>query len=1081
LKRHYSNLNKISLLLVFALLASMLTLPVGFVSATAQSDKEGKANKKQKSFGHKRETVSIKPSGKSTSLSGANKGKPADIAVDFLKQNRQKLGLAESDVTQLKEKDKYTSQHNGVTHIYLRQEIAGLEVLDSDLGINVAKDGSVINLHSSFVKDLQAAVNSNSPSLSPAQAVEAVVSHLELTLTEPLAVIETQEGAQRETIFSTGGVASEPIRARLAYQPVDDSNVRLVWNVELAEASGEHWWSISVDAANASILAGDDYVDHDNWTGAVPDVERNRNLQPRSATASASLVASTASRASLAAAAVAAPTNVIDGSTYNVFAFPFENPNDGARTLVTNPADAFASPFGWHDTNGAPGAEFTVTRGNNVHAYTDVDNNNNVDPGSDPSGGANLQFDFPFDQTQAAPASRNAAVTNLFYWNNIVHDVFYQYGFDEASGNFQVNNYGRGPVVNNVAVGGNDDVRAEAQDGSGTNNANFFTPVDGQRPRMQMFVWTYPFIRAVVVNPPSAIAGNYPATGANFGPAVTNTGLTGDVALVNDGAGVSSTDACEPLVGFPAGKIALLDRGSCDFVVKVKNAQNAGAIGAIVASNAPGDPVTMGGTDATIVIPAIMVTQASGNLYKANLPFNATLQVNQNPEPSRDSDFDAAIIGHEYGHGISNRLTGGRTVVNCLNNQEQMGEGWSDFMGLVLTTSPADTPTTQRSIGSYVSFQPATGRGIRPTPYTTDMSVNPTTYGQIGGLAIPHGVGYAWASMLWEMYWNLVEVHGYNPNVYAPWNTGGNNLAIQLVIDGMKLQPCRPGFVQGRDAIIQADQQLTGGANACLIWKAFAKRGLGASANQGSNLSSTDGTQAFDLPATCQAQIDAAPPSMTETLKPLSQSTQTLTITNNSTTHGTDLNWTITEAPSSCDAPADVQWVSVAPQNGTTAPQSSSDVAVTFDSTGLSVSQFTAKLCINSNDGDTPTIEIPLTLNSIYDFTGFFSPIANAPASNDTAAGSTVPVKFNLGNNYGPDIFAAGFPASRQIDCNTKAPLGALEPTEAPGNSSLRHDISVGGYSFNWKTDKSYAGTCRELVVQLNDGTPHSAFFNFRK
>jgi hypothetical protein len=220
--------------------------------------------------------------------------------------------------------------------------------------------------------------------------------------------------------------------------------------------------------------------------------------------------------------------------------------------------------------------------------------------------------------------------------------------------------------------------------------------------------------------------------------------------------------------------------------------------------------------------------------------------------PSRDSDFDAGVIAHEYGHGISNRLTGGRLTTSCLGNQEQMGEGWSDFIGLVLTTDPLDTSTTARGIGTYVSFQSATGNGIRPTPYTTNMSVNPSTYNTIKTAAVPHGVGYVWATMLWEMYWNLVEVHGYNPNVYEPWNTGGNNLAIQLVTDGMKLQTCSPGFVNGRDAILQADMNLTGGANQCLIWKAFAKRGLGVSATQGSNTSVRDGTEAFDIPASCE-------------------------------------------------------------------------------------------------------------------------------------------------------------------------------------------------------------------------------------
>ena len=96
------------------------------------------------------------------------------------------------------------------------------------------------------------------------------------------------------------------------------------------------------------------------------------------------------------------------------------------------------------------------------------------DAGSGPSGGAALNFDFPLNLAQAPSTYRPAAVTNLFYWNNIIHDVQYQYGFDEAAGNFQINNYGRGGL-------GNDRVHAEAQDGGGTNNANFVTPPDGQR------------------------------------------------------------------------------------------------------------------------------------------------------------------------------------------------------------------------------------------------------------------------------------------------------------------------------------------------------------------------------------------------------------------------------------------------------------------------------------------------------------------------------------------------------------------------------------------------------------------------
>jgi hypothetical protein len=241
---------------------------------------------------------------------------------------------------------------------------------------------------------------------------------------------------------------------------------------------------------------------------------------------------------------------------------------------------------------------------------------------------------------------------------------------------------------------------------------------------------------------------------------------------------------------------------------------------------------------------------------KANQPLSVTLRLNPTLSLTRDSDLDGGVIAHEYGHGISNRLTGGPAVPACLNNAEQMGEGWSDWFALTLTTHPSDTATTRRGMGTYVSFQPSDGDGIRPTPYTTDMTVNPSTYASVADVANisqPHGIGYVWNTMLWEMYWNLVDRYGYNANIYDNWTTGGNNLAMQLVMDGMKFQVCRPGFVDGRNAILQADFALTGGANACEIWRGFAKRGLGFSASQGLSTSRTDGVAAFDLPAACTA------------------------------------------------------------------------------------------------------------------------------------------------------------------------------------------------------------------------------------
>ena len=169
------------------------------------------------------------------------------------------------------------------------------------------------------------------------------------------------------------------------------------------------------------------------------------------------------------------------------------------------------------------GPEFTTTQGNNAHAYSDRDNNNQPDPGSEAQGGPTLQFDFIADYFSDQPQSyTDATVTNLFYWCNMVHDLTYQYGFNEIAGNFQVSNYGRGGV-------GGDDVRCEAQDGSGTNNANFSTPAaDGGRPRMQMFLWPglqFGMPSALTVDAPSTAAGTYGGNYARFTPAPTAAGL----------------------------------------------------------------------------------------------------------------------------------------------------------------------------------------------------------------------------------------------------------------------------------------------------------------------------------------------------------------------------------------------------------------------------------------------------------------------------------------------------------------------------------------------------------------------------
>lgn len=118
------------------------------------------------------------------------------------------------------------------------------------------------------------------------------------------------------------------------------------------------------------------------------------------------------------------------------------------------------------------------------------------------------------------------------------------------------------------------------------------------------------------------------------------------------------------------------------------------------------------------------------------------------------------------------------------------------------------------------------------------------------------------------------------------------------------------------------------------------------------------------------------------------------------------------------------------------------------------------------------------TVNVVYNFTGFFSPVSNQPFINEVKAGQGIPIKFSLGGNQGLNIFAAGYPASQQVGCADNVPVNVLEETDTAGNSTLSY--SGGTYTYNWKTEKAWAGTCRVFTIQLTDGSTHIAYFKFK-
>jgi hypothetical protein len=607
----------------------------------------------------------------------------------------KKFELTNSDIQNLYIDSEYLSKKTQLTHVYVGQQHNGIKVFNAISSVAI-KDDKVFYIGNSFIKNVQDKINSESPIITQQQAIKIVATNFKVEGIQELKLLSSQNN---KYVFDKGTSLLENIPVKLVYSSANSEELRLAWDLSLYTLDGKHNWSARVDALTGDILQHNDLVitcdfgtpghKHSNDSEHIAlEEESNFELFKKNESV------------------------MVGGAKYRVYALPAESPNHvggtaAGRTLVTDPENLTASPFGWHDTNGVSGAEYTITRGNNVHAYSDIGATNGS-TGNEPDGTVSLLFDYTADLTKPPSANSGFAgafnlssnTTNVFYMSNMMHDIYYNYGFDEAAGNFQQNNYGNGGV-------GGDYVLAEAQDGSGTNNANFSTPTDGGNGRMQMYLWT---------------AGN----------------------------------------------------------------------------------------------------------------------------PDRDGDLDNGIIAHEYGHGIHTRLGGGPNNSGCMQNDEQQGEGWADWFGLMVTIESGDLATNGRGIGTFAIGQSVNGGGIRTYRYSTDTGINPHTYDDIKTEALPHGVGSVWCAMLWDLTWAYIDKYGYDPDLYN--GTGGNNKVMQLVLDGLKLQPCGSGFVDSRDAILAADVALTGGVDQCLIWEVFAARGLGASADQGSSASRSDGTEAFDMP-----------------------------------------------------------------------------------------------------------------------------------------------------------------------------------------------------------------------------------------
>jgi len=745
---------------------------------------------------------------------------------------------------------------NGAVIAKFRQQIDGVDVFRDELAVLMDRQLRVLAISGYLASSDLAAASRSRHELTPEQAVARALTDF---AGAPIASgvvgldgrprrIDQSQGGYQFFTYSKGSAPSSPLRLR---QPVRAKPVWFHFPSSLEPA-----YYVEVEGQ----VAGESGPDAASFSYVISALD-GRVLFRHNLTAT-------------------------DSFSYRVWAdteglrAPFDSPNGNSPTPhPTGIPDGFLPPFlspnlvtlesgpiSTGDPWLPPGA--SVTTGNNVDAYADL-----VTPDGFSAGDFRADttspnsFDRTYDVTLQPGASadqRKAAITQLFYDNNYLHDWFYDFGFDEASGNAQENNYGRGGI-------GGDSIRAEAQDFSGVNNANMNTPADGGHPRMQMYVFSGPIPvppTSIIVNAPAAIAGSYTnvGTAAGFGAQVFD--VTQDVVWVDDGVGTGAAihDGCEtPFANAAAlaGKIAFIDRGgatcAAGFLTKAQNAAANGAVGVIIANIASSANPTIAPGMAGVgtvspLIGVLSLNLADGNAFRAQFGLaTVNARLVRPLVINRDGDLDNQIVAHEWGHYISNRLIG--NAAGLTNTQGRgMGEGWGDFTSMLLSVKPEDVtaPGNETWNGVYamagyasIAFTPGNNTfyfGIRRVPYSTDFTKDPLTFTHItNGVPLPvgppyafgasgannaevHNVGEVWASMLWESYAALLR-DTLGPTPRLTFDEARNRM-LSYVVGGYKMTPNAPTITEARDAVL-ATAYANDPADFELMCQAFATRGAG--------------------------------------------------------------------------------------------------------------------------------------------------------------------------------------------------------------------------------------------------------------
>lgn len=591
-----------------------------------------------------------------------------EIVLSFLGNHATLYGLTPAEIEKLPFLANYVNPAGNLAWVTLEQEYNRIPVFGAELRAALTTSGELVRTVSSLAAGLDKDELLTKPALSAAEAVALAAASVNVKLAAQDLVVKTSSRDGHQIVFEPGPF-DEDIRVQLVYFPLETGLADLAWSVTLWQR--EPVFYAVVDAELGHLLYRKNLTEHQtqNASYAIYNDDSPAPFSPF--------------------------TGAVGGNSQS------PGINRSVLTLISE-LPAFNN-LGWiTDGNNS-------TLGNNVDAGLDLDGINGIDANGRAVGAPFRVFNFAYNPPPLGTEPptlgnyRLGVVTDLFFWSNRFHDVLYQYGFTEGARNFQNDNFGRGGL-------GGDYVRAEAQDSSGTNNANFAVGPDGQPPRMQMYVF--------------------------------------------DG-----------------------------------------------------------------------------------------------PTPDRDGDLDHEIVIHELTHGLSNRLHA-NTAGLTSNIARGMGEGWSDFYARALLSTSNEDVNGIYALGGYATLAIEPGftdnyyYGIRRFPYAVKTNLgtngkphNPLTLadvdpGQInltdgahargpigsGSASAVHNIGEVWCMALLEARARIITRLGF---------TAGNARSLQLVTDGMKLDPNNPHLLQGRDAILAADCASFNGEDERDIWAGFAARGMG--------------------------------------------------------------------------------------------------------------------------------------------------------------------------------------------------------------------------------------------------------------